>query len=223
MIDVPLTDEFLLGSATAADGGLERTARGVRPHRLPSWLRERWPEPQLMAMEAQPSGVRLELRTAAGQVELVLHPRRVDYVGAPRPRGAVDVVVDGELLRSESLTGGDAVQVDLRDGSTELVTGSPHRVLLELPSPGEHHVQLWLPHTEEVEILSARADAPVRPAEQTGPRWIHYGSSISQGSNATHPTGIWPVVAARAAGMRLRNLAAGRQRHGRSVHRPHRP
>jgi lysophospholipase L1-like esterase len=36
--------------------------------------------------------------------------------------------------------------------------------------------------------------------------WLHYGSSISQGSNAANPTGIWPVVAAARAGVELVNL-----------------
>lgn len=56
MIDIPLTDDFLIGAAAAADGSLERTERGVRPHRLPSWLRERWPEPQLMAIRRSRRG-----------------------------------------------------------------------------------------------------------------------------------------------------------------------
>ena len=37
-------------------------------------------------------------------------------------------------------------------------------------------------------------------------RWLHHGSSISQGSNATEPTGTWPAVAALAAGVDLLNL-----------------
>ncbi len=38
---------------------------------------------------------------------------------------------------------------------------------------------------------------------------MHHGSSISQGSNAAHPTGTWPVVAARLAGVELMNLGYG--------------
>ena len=38
------------------------------------------------------------------------------------------------------------------------------------------------------------------------PRWVHHGSSISQGSNTTHPSGTWPAVAAVRAGLDLLNL-----------------
>ncbi len=38
---------------------------------------------------------------------------------------------------------------------------------------------------------------------------MHHGSSISHGSNAAAPTEIWPVVAARAAGVQLQNLGFG--------------
>lgn len=51
-----------------------------------------------------------------------------------------------------------------------------------------------------------RSGRPVAPITR---RWLHHGSSISQGSNAVRPTGIWPAVAARAAGLELTNLGFG--------------
>ena len=39
--------------------------------------------------------------------------------------------------------------------------------------------------------------------------WLHHGSSISQGSNAAHPTGVWPMRAAALAGVDLVNLGFG--------------
>ena len=40
--------------------------------------------------------------------------------------------------------------------------------------------------------------------------WLHHGSSISQGSNAAHPTGIWPMRSPRpSAGVDLVNLGFG--------------
>lgn len=36
--------------------------------------------------------------------------------------------------------------------------------------------------------------------------WLHHGSSISHGSNALHPTAIWPVMAAARGGVDLVNL-----------------
>ena len=39
MLSTPLTAQFLHGAAE-----LERTARGLRPHRLPEWVREQFPD-----------------------------------------------------------------------------------------------------------------------------------------------------------------------------------
>jgi hypothetical protein len=39
--------------------------------------------------------------------------------------------------------------------------------------------------------------------------WLHHGSSISHGSNASTPTQIWPAVAARLGDVELRNLGFG--------------
>ena len=78
----------------------------------------------------------------------------------------------------------------------------------DLPA-GPKTVELWLPHTETVELAGLRSDQPLTPVPAQGPVWLHHGSSISQGSNAGHPTGTWPVVAARAAGVELTNLGYG--------------
>src|SRR3954454_15535981 len=93
---------------------LEPTERGTRLHRLPAWVRNQFPDGQLMAMESQPSRVRLVFRTAASRVELVSHPTRVAYRGLDRPRGWVDVYVDGVLAFRDVLDGGDSVVVDLQ-------------------------------------------------------------------------------------------------------------
>lgn len=82
MITTPITAAYVRGVAE-----LEPTDRGVRLHRLPAWVREQFPDGQLLAMEGQPSGARVVFRTAASTVELVSHPTRVAYRGADRPRG----------------------------------------------------------------------------------------------------------------------------------------
>ncbi|CRK59404.1 FIG01121861: hypothetical protein [Alloactinosynnema sp. L-07] len=204
MITTPLTAPFFRGVAE-----VEKTARGVRPHRLPAWVRAQFPDPQLLMTEAQPSGVRLVMTTAARTVELVTHPTRVAYRGTNRPRGSIDLVADGRLLASESLAGGDLIEVDLRTGRTEVRTGSAHTVAFRGLPAGEKLVEVWLPHNESVELAELRTDEPVRPVEAGGRVWLHHGSSISHGSNAAAPTGIWPVVAARGGGVELRNLGFG--------------
>ena len=74
---------------------VESTERGLRLHRLPAWVRRQFQDGQLLAMESQPSGARLVLRTEATAIDLVTHPTRVGYRGVTRPRGCVDVYLDG--------------------------------------------------------------------------------------------------------------------------------
>lgn len=207
MIDVPLTPDLAATIRGAAE--LERTARGLRPHRLPAWVGRQLGDPQLLAMEAQPSGVRVAVATTATAVELVLHPTRLAYRQVERPRGAVDLVVDGAVLASEPLTGGDTVETDLATGASALLPGDPQTVAFTGLPAGEKVVELWLPHNESVELVALRADAPVRPAPDDRPVWLHHGSSISHGSNAATPAGTWPAVSARLGGADLRNLGLG--------------
>ncbi|MFD5827232.1 SGNH/GDSL hydrolase family protein [Lentzea sp. NPDC060358] len=204
MITTPLTGELVRGAAE-----LETTARGVLPHRLPRWVRTRFPDPQLMGAESRPSGVRIVLDTEATAVELVLHPTHVSYRGTTRPRGSVDLLVDGADHASAQLHGGDHVETDVRTGTVEVHEGGPCTLRFDgLPGRAKV-VELWLPHNETVHLVALRTDAPVRPVESTKRIWLHHGSSISHGSNAATPTAVWPAVAARQGGVELHNLGFG--------------
>ncbi|WP_144238074.1 SGNH/GDSL hydrolase family protein [Microbacterium sp. C448] len=203
MNETSLTPDLFHGLAE-----LESTARGRTPHRLPAWVRRQFPDGQLMSMEAQPSGVRIVFRTAATALELVTHAKRVAYRGADRPRGGIDTFVDGVRASSDELTGGDVLEVDLLTGAMTPHGGPDHTTRLTLPGR-DARVEIWLPHNESIEIIALRADAPLRPDIRIRPTWIHYGSSISQGSNAIMPSEIWPAIAARSADVDLRNLGFG--------------
>ncbi|MFC8796561.1 SGNH/GDSL hydrolase family protein [Promicromonospora sp. NPDC057138] len=200
----PLTAPYVHGAAE-----LESTSRGLRPHRLPAWAREQFPDPRLLMMEAQPSGVRLAFSTAARTVALVSHPTRLAYRGADRARGSVDLMVDGALAASVPLDDGDLILSDLQTGGTEFRPGPPHTAAFPGLPAGEKLVEIWLPHNESVELIELRTDAPIAPVGPAGPLWVHHGSSISHGSNASTPTQTWPAVAARLGGVSLRNLGFG--------------
>jgi hypothetical protein len=188
---------------------LEVTARGLRPHRLPGWVRAQFPEAQLLARESQPTGVRVVFRTTAGTVRLVTHPAWTSYAVGRLPRGRIDVYANGELVLRDVLDGGDRLDVDLATGQTALVPGDPHTTTVSGLPGGRTRVEIWLPHNESVELLDLWADAPIEPDDTRPPLWVHHGSSISHGSNALAPSEIWPAVAARRAGVELRNLGLG--------------
>jgi len=188
---------------------LETTPRGVRPHRIPASVGARFADQQLLSVEAQPSGVRVAMLTQARSVELLTHPTYLTYRGLHRPRGSVDLVVDHQLVASDPLVGGDKVETDLQTGETTLTSGAPHLTRFSGLAPGEKLVELWLPHNEQVELVELRTDAPAAPAPTDAPLWVHHGSSISHGSNATTPARTWPALAARLGGVELRNLGLG--------------
>lgn len=204
MIDTPLTSGLLSPVAE-----LEPTARGVRLHRLPGWVRRQFPDGQVLSMETQPSGVRLSLVTDATTLELVTHPARIAYRDADRPRGAVDVFVDGAFHSRDVLGGGDVVEVDITTGDMSYQQGEDHVTTVPPLPSGEHLVEIWLPHNETIELVALRSDAPIRPGALHRPVWVHHGSSISQGSSADGPSSIWPAVAARLGGVDLHNLGLG--------------
>ncbi|TDW76882.1 GDSL-type esterase/lipase family protein [Kribbella pratensis] len=205
MITTPITIDLLRGALE-----LETTGRGVLPHRLPAWARAQYDDAQMTMVEAQPSGGRLVFSTRATVVELDTLPTKRDYTGAPpRPDGVYDVLVDGRLVTQLTATGGDVITIDLMTGSTETREGTPQTLHIAGLSAAAKTVEIWLPHDETTELVALRTDAPVEPVPAAGRVWLHHGSSISHGSNATHPTGTWPALAAAQAGVELVNLGFG--------------
>jgi hypothetical protein len=74
-------------------------------------------------------------------------------------------------------------------------------------------VELWLPHAAATHLVELRTDGSVRPpeAQDARRRWVHYGSSISHCLEAERPTGVWPAVAARLAGVDLQSFGLAGQ------------
>ena len=205
-VNVPLTPDLVHGAVD-----IETTERGLLPQRLPRWALEQVADPQLSLSASQPAGVRLVLRTAATTLELDTIPTKREYAGAPpRPDGVYDLLVDGDRIAAGSVSSGDIVRIDMTTGAHQHVRGSSGTLRFTGLPGRDSTVEVWLPHDETTILAGLRADAPVRPSTSTSKReWIHHGSSISQGSNATRPTGTWPVVASRGAGVDLINLGFG--------------
>ena len=206
MITVPISPELVRGAAE-----LERTERGLRPHRLPGWARRQSPDPQLAMVEAQPSGVRLAFRTRATAVALRTIPTKRIYQGfPPRPEGVYDLLIDGGLAGQGVVAGGDTLTIDMATGTADLQSGPPGTVTFTGLPGRDKTVEIWLPHNETTELVELLADAPVEPVPLSGRRvWLHHGSSISQGSDAPSPSTTWPALAAAHGDVELINLGLG--------------
>lgn len=204
LLEHPVTPDLLRGHAE-----LEATLRGFRPHRLDRAGRST-AGPALLLAESQTSGVRIVARTTASIVAIDVHSTWVDYSGTRRTRGRCDLVIDGHVERSVPLAEGDALGVDLvHPGSPERTDGGDFRLVFGNLPRHEKTVEIWLPHDEGTELLALRSDEPLHPVPVSKPRWVHVGSSISQGAAASSPTATWPATAARLAGVELHNLGFG--------------
>ncbi|MFG2586949.1 GDSL-type esterase/lipase family protein [Streptomyces sp. NPDC048438] len=202
----PLTEDLLRGALD-----LERTEHGLLPHRLPAPARARNTDGQLAMAEAQPSGVRLVVRTRATVVELDTLPTKRVYAGAPpRPDGVYDLLVDGRLADQATVTGGNTLTIDMATGSAGVRPGPVGTLRFSGLSADLKDLEIWLPHNETTELVALRTDAPVEPVPDRGRTvWLHHGSSISQGSDVASPTGTWPALAAAHGGVELVNLGFG--------------
>lgn len=205
MIEIPL-DDGPVQICGALE--LERTATGIRPRRLPRWTRPQLPSEFCDMVVAQPSGVRLRLRTSATVLELDVHTTWTRFADAPHPQppGSLDLVVDGVHTARLPTPEGHLLVMDVEKGG-RLIPGKPSTIRFESLPRGHKHVEIWLPHACQIELIALRANATVsKPAPETQRRWVHHGSSISHCCEAEGPLGTWPAVTARRLGMSLLNL-----------------
>ncbi|MEW1747947.1 GDSL-type esterase/lipase family protein [Streptomyces angustmyceticus] len=202
-ITTPVTADLLRGALD-----LERTEHGVLPHRLPARARAQCADGQLAIAESQPSGVRLVFRTRATAIELDTLRTKMAYQGAPpRPDGVYDLLVDGLLAGRGSVTGGNTLTVDMTTGAAETRPGPVGTVRFTGLPDRVKDVEIWLPYNEITQLVALRTDAPVEAVEPGSRRvWLHHGSSISHGSDATSPSTTWPALAASLGGAELINL-----------------
>jgi len=205
-ITTPITPALIWGQAE-----LEPTAHGLLPHRLPARARAQCSDPQLAVVETEPSGVHLRFETTATTIALDVLVTRRQLVGVPpRPLGVFELCIDGRLERQQAVQDAAILRTDMALGTTVRQEAETQTLRFADLAGGKKRVEIWLPHNEVVELVALRSDAPLAPLADAGrPVWLHHGSSISQGSNAAAPTAIWPVVAARLAGLDLINMGFG--------------
>jgi hypothetical protein len=187
---------------------IERTARGLLPRRATEEAFRRIPDDFMRASVGQSAGIRLAFRTAATRLELrVSGMKMTELPDTPMPEGWYDATRDGEIVASAASTVGPRFVFSFERPDAFRVDGPDDVLAFDLPG-GDAEYELWLPYTDEVELLGLSADAPVLPATASDrPRWLHHGSSISHGYIASRTTNTWPVIAARGLGFDLTSVA----------------
>ncbi|RED40578.1 SGNH/GDSL hydrolase family protein [Paenibacillus sp. VMFN-D1] len=177
MKQLPLTDEWFHGAVS-----LEQREDGIKPWRIPYKDYNLYPPEGLEGKAEICAGVRLRLRTDSAEVAVSFTPLA--------DAAAMDCLVCGELFRTLSLPAG---------ASEALFCGFPG---------GVKDLEIWLPQNIGMTVIGLRigAQAVGVPLPDTRPRWITYGSSITQCVGASSPSRAWPAIAAEACGYSLTNL-----------------
>ena len=159
-----------------------------QPWRLPPDRVETAHAPDLAIRARMPAGVRFAVRTDAVRVAIVLDG---DAESAP-----VDVLVEGKRTQRLAVVPG-------------------HSVVEAILPPGLKSMELWLPHVGQTRIgvLTFTGQTDIVPAPSGGPRWITYGSSITQCRTANGPSETWPAVVTRQYAWRLTCLGFGGECH----------
>ncbi|GAB2646295.1 GDSL-type esterase/lipase family protein [Kribbella swartbergensis] len=138
------------------------------------------PGHRLWERAATPAGVRGAWRTTASSVSLEIRAGVGIYGGI----GPLDVLVDGELHE----------RCEVREGEQRLVVPLPGRSV---------EVEIWLPHSGVIAVRELSFDGEAEPLAPTGPRWVTYGSSVTQCTGAYGPSETWPALVARSHGWDL--------------------
>ena len=178
---------------------------GVRPRRLPAWTAPQIPTLNYDFVLTMTSGVRLATRTSASTIELVAEIIGINpYAQTPAPV-VLELVVDG-VRRTHRIVPPE--HATLVDPHTYSIVRRVAPVTLRFGGLGNHakNIELWLPHSCSVELVELRADAPLESPVDPRPTWVHHGSSISQGGEASAPTQTWPVIAAARSRSSVLNL-----------------
>lgn len=202
----------LIDGPVEVRGALEvvATGAGLLPRRLPSWTIAQ-SDASMERQATAGSGVRLAFRSAATVVELdvlTTVPMRAENEPRPDDAGAFEVTCDGVPVGAPVRAPvGTVLLMDPDNVQVGTVAGQPATVRFEALPAGSKDVEIWLPHWVKTELAALRANAAVEPPTPTGRRvWLHHGSSISQCNEADSPLGVWPVIAARAAGVDAVNV-----------------
>lgn len=160
----------------------ERLADGRKPWRIPFSLKSLFVPQAINGRAEVPAGVRIRFKSDSRHVSMEVQPSDNERM--------FDCVTDGRL----------AATVVLAPGETACrFEGLPE---------GEKSVEIFLSqkHPVVVRYLELEEGATYSAGEDHRPRWICYGSSITQCEAAESPSQTWPAIVAKERGWHHTNL-----------------
>jgi hypothetical protein len=164
----------------------------IIPWRLPFADIDLYPDDFFRREAIKASGVRLQIRTDA--VKITVHGK---YICAPH-KGCPLYLMD--LCHSQKII----ATCEYRNGKVEF----------DNLAEGEKELEIWLSPGfdfifESLELNNGAVLLPV--TENTRPRWVTYGSSITHAIRANSPALTWPAIVARENNWNLLSLGYGGQ------------
>lgn len=159
---------------------LEEVDGGIKPWRIPYREFALFPPNGINGTAQLSAGVRLRFASDTTSVRLEIAP--------------VDVLVEADLVIGDELI----ATCSLNPGDTAFV-------FEQLPGRNKT-IDLYLPQKAPTIVKSLSIDDGAAwhiPEEDIRPRWIAYGSSITQCNAAFSPAQTWPALVARRCGLDL--------------------
>ena len=191
----------------------DKDAEGwITPRRLPDWTRVQFADVGIDRSVKFPSGVRLRFKTSADQVTIKVRVSKLVVTGVleeKRP-ASFDLLIDGVEKSTITAERGNVLRLTETAPAVfaeTLEPGESDILLFDGLGDDEKEIEIWLPTTAIVEIASISASREILPAHSQGKKkWVHYGSSISQCSEAIRPMDAWPIRAAQLLKLDLFNF-----------------
>ena len=167
---------------------IERSDNWIMPWRIPVKDRALFAE-QLVERAAMPAGVKLSFVSDADWINI--------KCDVSNDRSPLDLFIDGKFRKTGDTVGVGEVRFDS--------LGSEHKVF-----------EVWLPQYGEFRFgglrLSEGSSLSIHESDSL-PRWVTYGSPITQCREADSPSLTWPSIVARARKNELTCLGYGGQCH----------
>ena len=166
------------------------------PWRIPYKQLALFPPDALRERAAMPAGVRISCYSDTEFIEGLVEPSE--------EASSIDLYCDGEFSGSVEYAGQNSFRFD------------------SLPA-GEKLLELWLPQHAEFRLrgIEFSDGATISPFEDSRPKWVTYGSSITHCRTAESPSLTWPAIASRNHEHEPNLLGLRRQLPLRADDRPH--
>ena len=178
---------------------LEKTQHGIRPWRLKHSDLPLYHQ-ALRGRASSPSGTRLNLLSDTSCLTVDAVPVAMEDIGILNETWKMDLLVNGHLHQ--------------RVVADKVIDQSSTFKFTDIPT-GEHRLEVWLDVGQAVEIRQVRIDdnATAKAFNDTRPKWLVYGSSITHCGAAHGPSETWPALVANEQGLNLTSLGFGGNCH----------